>query len=209
MLLVDDDQAEIGERQEERGARPDDRARLAARDRPPCAFALSRGEAGMPLRGPRAEAGREPVEELGGQRDLGQQHERLPALPQRLGDRLEIDLRLARAGDAFEQGGGEGAGGDAGGEIVGRGPLVGVEDRRPMIRIEAGCDRLGRQFDEGERAVLYKPVDHADRAAGEIGERGLGDGRGALRRPLIRPASPATFPPRGKGSPRPFPSGGR
>ena len=137
MLLVDDDQAEIGERQEERGARPDDRARFAAGDRPPCAFALPRREAGMPLRGPRAETGREPVEELSGQRDLGQEHQRLPAQPQRLGDRLEIDLRLARAGDAFEQGGGEGAGGDAGGEIVGRGPLVGVEDRRPMLRIEA------------------------------------------------------------------------
>ena len=154
MLLVDDDQAEIGERQEQRRARPDDRARFAARHRPPCAFALPLGEAGMPLARARAEAGGETVEELGGQRDLGQQHERLPPLPQRLGDRLEIDLRLARAGDALEQGGGEGAGGDAGGEIVGRGLLVGVEDRRPMIGVEVGCDRLRRQFDEGERAVL-------------------------------------------------------
>ncbi len=168
----------------------------------------------MPLRGSRAEAGRETVEELGGQRDLGQEHERLPALPQRLGDRLEIDLRLARAGDAFEQGGGEGAGGDAGGEIVGRGPLVGVEDRRPMIRIEAGCDRLGRQFDEGERAVLYKPVDHADRAAGELGERGFGDGglRFAIADP--HPAPPDQFRgsaaslSRGRGASRSLPPRG-
>ena len=118
MLLVDDDQAEIGEGQEERRARPDDDARLAARDRAPDALALALG------RDPECHsAGRAPkrcgeaVEELGGQRDLRQEHQRLPARPQGLGDRLEIDFRLARAGDAFEQGRGKGALGDAGGEI--------------------------------------------------------------------------------------------
>ena len=61
----------------------------------------------MPLRRARAEARGEAVEEGAGQRDLRQQDQRLPAAPQRLGDRLEIDLRLAGAGDAVEQRDGE------------------------------------------------------------------------------------------------------
>ena len=62
-------------------------------------------QAGVPFGRPRAEARREAVEELGGERDLRQEHQRLPPLPQSLGDRLEIDFGLARAGDAVEQGG--------------------------------------------------------------------------------------------------------
>ena len=113
MLLVDDDEAEVGERQEQGRARADDDARLAARRRAPDPLALALGQARMPLGRPRAEARREAVEELGGQRDLRQEHQRLAPLPQGFGDRLEIDLGLARAGHAFEQGRRERARGDA------------------------------------------------------------------------------------------------
>ena len=78
MLLVDDDEAEIGEGQEERRARPDHDARFAAGDGAPDALALALGEPRVPFGGPRAEARREAVEELRGQRDLRQQHQRLP-----------------------------------------------------------------------------------------------------------------------------------
>jgi hypothetical protein len=50
-----------------------------------------------------AETGGEASQERLGQRDLGQQDEYLPALPNGLGNRLEIDLGLARSGDAVEQ----------------------------------------------------------------------------------------------------------
>ena len=51
-----------------------------------------------------AEAVVEAREPLGAERDLRQQHQHLPARPrERRGDRLEIDLGLARAGDAVEQ----------------------------------------------------------------------------------------------------------
>ena len=45
----------------------------------------------------------EPLEEGLGQRNLWQEDERLFALPQTFGNRLEIDLGLARASDAVEQ----------------------------------------------------------------------------------------------------------
>ena len=50
-----------------------------------------------------AEARLEALEERLGQRDFGKQDQRLLALAQALGDRFEIDLGLARAGDAVEQ----------------------------------------------------------------------------------------------------------
>ena len=117
MLLIDDDEAEVGERQKERRARADDDGRLAARDRRPDAFALALGQAGMPFGGSCAEARREAIEKLRGQRDLRQEHERLALLPQRFGDRLEINLGLARSGHALEQGRRERAVGDEADEI--------------------------------------------------------------------------------------------
>ena len=82
MLLVDDDEAEVGERQKQRRARADDDPRLAARRRRPDAFALALRQPRMPFGRPRAETGGEPVEKLRGQRDLRQQHQRLAPLPQ-------------------------------------------------------------------------------------------------------------------------------
>ncbi len=81
MLLIDHDEAEIGEGQEERGARPDHDTRLAAGDRAPDAFALALGQSGMPLGGPRTEALGEAIQELGGESNLGQEHERLAPRP--------------------------------------------------------------------------------------------------------------------------------
>ena len=113
VLLVDDDEAEVGERQEQSRARPDDDPRFAVRRRGPDALALALGQPRVPFGRPRAEPGREPVEELGGERNLGQQHQPLPPLPKRFGDRLEIDFGLAGSGHPFEQGGRERAFGDA------------------------------------------------------------------------------------------------
>ncbi len=111
MLLIDDDDAQVRERQEQRRARAGDDPDVALRDASPDAGALATGHAGMPLGRPHAEARGETVEELRCQRDFRHQDERLPPLFHRIGrgDRLEIDLGLAGAGDAFEQIGLEGA----------------------------------------------------------------------------------------------------
>ena len=72
MLFIDDDEAKVGERQKQSRACADNNRRLAARDRRPDAFALALRQAGMPLGGSCAEARREPVEKLPGERNLGQ-----------------------------------------------------------------------------------------------------------------------------------------
>jgi hypothetical protein len=57
----------------------------------------------MPFQRPHAEALREAVEELSGQRDLRHQDQRLLAAANGFRNRLEVDFGLARAGDAIEQ----------------------------------------------------------------------------------------------------------
>ena len=57
----------------------------------------------MPLCRPHAEALSEAVEKLAGQGDLGNEDQRLLSSANDLADGLEINLRLARAGDAVEQ----------------------------------------------------------------------------------------------------------
>ena len=77
--------------------------RFANMQRPPGAAALGRAQVRMPGDRRAAEARLETLEEWLGERDLREQDERLAVLAQRLGDRLEIDLGLARSGDAVEQ----------------------------------------------------------------------------------------------------------
>ena len=108
-----------------------------------------------------AEAGGEALEEGLGQRDFGEQDQRLPALPQRLGDRLEIDLGLARAGDAVEQEGRELAGVDRGAQLGGRRSLGGLERGRIMIRIGHRKGIVDRDLDRLDRARLDQAADHA------------------------------------------------
>ena len=130
VLLVDDDKTEVSERQKQSRARADNHWRFAARHGRPDAFALALGQAGMPLGWSCAETRREAVEKLRGERNLRQQHQRLALLPQRFGDRLEVNLGLARSRHALEQGRRERAVGDEADEIIGRGALIGVEARR-------------------------------------------------------------------------------
>ena len=103
VLFVEDDQPQFVERQEQRRARADHRADFAIGDAAPGAGALARRHIRVPLGRPRAEAAREAVDEGVGERDLGQDDQRLPAGPQRVGNRLEEHLGLAAAGDAIEQ----------------------------------------------------------------------------------------------------------
>ena len=70
----------------------------------------------------------------------------------RLGDRLEIDLGLARAGDAVEQEGRERAGVDRGAKL-GRGLGLGrLERGRIVVRIGHGEGVVDRDLDRLDRA---------------------------------------------------------
>ena len=136
----------------------------------------------MPFGRAHAEALREAVEELRGQRDLGQQDQRLAALADRLGDRLEIDLGLARAGDAVEQVDREAALAHRAAQDVGRHALRSGELGLAIVRIGLARDRLGRQRDRFERAFVDQPVDHADRDAGILRGLGLGAQQAVFQR---------------------------
>ena len=152
--LVDDDQAELRIGQEQRRAGADRDPRLAAGDRPPGAAALRLPEARMPGDRLAAEAGGEALQERLGERDLGEQDERLAALAERLGDRLEIDLGLARAGDAVEQPGREFARIDRGAKLGGRFGLGGLQRGRLMLGIGLGKGIVDRHLDRLDRAGL-------------------------------------------------------
>ena len=156
VLLIDDDEAEVGERQKERRARADNHGRLAACRRRPDAFALTLGQARMPFGRPCPEARGEAVEKLRGQRDLRQEHKRLALLSQGFRDRLEIDFGLARSRHALEQSGRERALGDEADEIIGRGALIGIEVRRAEVRVEGRHAAFRRERDHLKRAVAQR-----------------------------------------------------
>ena len=131
----------------------------------------------MPFAGPAAEAPLEAVEKVLGQRDLGHQHKRLPALPQRLGKALEIDLRLARPRDAIEQQGPERlrldrlVHGQRGlalriGQIDGAETRIGIA-KRPR----------GGKIDRLQHIRLDQPGDDGGGHAGDIGQRPFGPDR--------------------------------
>ena len=103
VLLIDHDQPEIGIGQKQCRACADDHAQLAGRHRIPSARAQTLRQLRVPLGRPHAEALGKAVEELGGQGDLGDENQRLFSTADDLGDGLEIDLGLTRAGDAIEQ----------------------------------------------------------------------------------------------------------
>ena len=143
----------------------------------------------MPLGRPCAKTRREPIEKLPGEGDLRQEHQSLPFLPQSLGDRLEINFRLARSRHALEQSGRERAIPHEADEIVGREALIGVEVGRTEIRIERSCGRLWRERHRLKRAVRDEAVDDAGRAGRARGQRSLGRWRGHFgkRRQDTRP----------------------
>jgi len=110
MLLVQNDEAQIAGRGEEGGARPDHDLVPAFGQRLPGRVPLGIRQGGVEDRHPAGEAGDEPAHDLGRQRDLRHQHDRRPAMAQTPGDRPQVDLGFAAAGDAVQQEGARVAG---------------------------------------------------------------------------------------------------
>ena len=104
MLLVDDDQADLLERREHRRAGADDDVDVAAADALPLVVALAVGKTAVLDGDALAER---LAEERGGGRgqgDFGDQHQDAPTGVAHLGRQADVDLRLAAAGDAVQQG---------------------------------------------------------------------------------------------------------
>ena len=103
MLLVDHDQAGVGDRREDRRARADADPCLTRAQPPPLVVARPGRHLRVKQRNRVAEAAPEAIHGLRSQRDLGHQDDRAPPARQRLPGRFEVDLGLAGAGDAVEQ----------------------------------------------------------------------------------------------------------
>ena len=103
VLLVDDHEADVGERREDGQPRPDDDRHRSRPDPPPFVGSLALTEARMDERDVRVEVGSQPVDERRRERDLGDEHEHRPAGLERRRDRLDVDRGLAPARDALEE----------------------------------------------------------------------------------------------------------
>ena len=174
VLLIDHDQPEIAVRQKQRRAGADDDAHLARGDRAPGARAQARRQLRVPLGRAHAEALGETVEELRGQGDLGHEHQRLPSATDDLADGLEINLRLAGAGDAVEQGDAIAALGHGCMQGIRRLALRRGEVRRRKIRVGRARHRLGRQHQAFQGPLIDQAVDDSGRDARPFGDIALG-----------------------------------
>ena len=103
MLLIDDDQAQILHRREDAGARADDHARRARADAPPLLGALRVVKRRMQNRDVVAEAVKNWPATAGVSAISGTSSSALAAWRQGRFDGVQIDLGLARPGDAVKQ----------------------------------------------------------------------------------------------------------
>ena len=176
VLFIDDDEAKVRKRQEQCRARAGDHAHRAFRHRMPGAGALARGELRVPFGRPRPEPCREAVEELARQRDLRHQDQALAPARHRLGHRLEIHLGLAGAGDAVDEGDGKAVAHGLAQRRAGR-RLGGREIRHRIGGIGRQRDRIGRQRQHLQRALVDQAIDDADRHGGLVGGLGFAAGK--------------------------------
>ena len=182
MLLIDDDQAQVGEGQEQRRPGAGHHAHVAFRRAAPDPRAAARRQAGMPFRRAVAEARGESVEKLRRERDFRHQDQSLATLAQSLGDRLEIDLGLAGAGHAFKQDGLERFRRDGFAQGLRRFRLIWRKERRGKIGIGLFGRFFRRQGERLQRAFVDQAVDDADRDPGLAGQFGLAEGQTTFRR---------------------------
>ncbi len=125
MLFVDDDQAELGKRQEQRRTGADHDPGPAVGDRPPGVSALGLADVGVPLCREDAKTVAKALEPLRAEGNLRQQDQHLPSGGKRCGECREIGLGLAGASDPVEHGHAEPSGGDMVDEWARGGGLVG------------------------------------------------------------------------------------
>ena len=175
MFLIDDDQAQIGKGQEQRRACAHDQPDLPAPGHVPQAAAFGASDAAVPFAGARAEACLDPVQEFGGQRDFGQQDQRLPSLRQAFGDGLQVHLGLARPGDPAQQRGAVTARPDRAAQRVGRRLLIRCQRLAGPRGVQRRIGQIARRLDLGQGAAGDQPLDHRRADARQL--RQLGGGK--------------------------------
>jgi hypothetical protein len=135
VLLVHDDDAQVTHGREDRRARADDDARLAALQTAPLVEALARGQGGVEDGDGVAEVRAQAAREDGRQRDLGHEHHRRTPAAQRLAHGADVDFGLAAPRHAVEEEGREGV-------FVLR--LVDGAERVPLLFGQAEVVRVGQ-----------------------------------------------------------------
>ena len=103
VLFIDHDQPQIPHRRKHAGSRSDHHARAACANSAPLIGALGIAEGAVQNGHPIAEARVELPRHRGRQRDLRHQQQRAPPARQRRIDGIQINLGLARSGDAVQQ----------------------------------------------------------------------------------------------------------
>ncbi len=144
MFFVDDDQPQILERQEQSRTGPGNHPHLSRHDAAPDLFADTGGKIRMPFGRLCPEPLLEPIEKARRECDFRQQDQNLLVLSERLGNRLEIDFRLAGPGDAIDQRGGKPAGANRRDDLFGRSLLRSLDAGRSIIRVRPCHDRRRR-----------------------------------------------------------------
>ena len=180
MFLIDHDQPEVAERQVERRARAHDQLRRPLPHHAPAAAAFGHGDAGMPLGGLRPEARLDAGQELRCQGDLGQQHQRLPPLPQTFRDRLQVDFRLARPGDALQQRGSISAVPDPRHQGCHRRRLAFRQRLAGPVGVKRQIGRIPRGIHLLDRALRHQPLDDRGGCARHLGQFLLCEGQPAI-----------------------------
>ena len=199
VLLVDADDAEVAHRREDRRARADDDARLAARDALALVAALALGERRVQHGDAVAEARGEARERLRRERDLRDEHDRAAATRERLLAGAQVDLGLAAAGRAVEQ-------------EVAAASVERLDD--PRARGPLRLRRLGRRARRHRAATRARPATASRRAAcaraarraRACGRRSSRSTRRSRARGRRAPAAAARRPPRrprGRSPPAP------
>jgi hypothetical protein len=103
VLLVHNDEAEILDRREDRGAGPHCDPPLSAAQQPPGVGALAVGQSAVQYRHIVAEHASDPAHHLGSEPDLRHQHDRAPSRCHRALHSPEIDQGLAASGHPEQQ----------------------------------------------------------------------------------------------------------
>ena len=177
MLLVHDDEADVGERGEERRARTHDDVGRAGTHHVPLVEPLAGGEARVQDGHVIAEAAAEAAHRLGRERNLGHEDDGPLALLAHALDGAEVDLGLARAGHAVDDdhvaapGLGRAPDGGKGtllplGEVLGPGG-VGARERGGLAAAADAAAML-----HGHDAPLGKRAHHSSGSAHHGGELG-------------------------------------
>ncbi len=103
MLLVDDHQAQVGERGEDGQAGPDDEVDRARSDPAPLIGSFAGAQPGMEEGDPGIEVGPQAIDDRQGEGDLGDEQEDRATQLEAGRDRLDVDGGLAAAGDPVKE----------------------------------------------------------------------------------------------------------